>query len=244
MLKSAVFAYSTIPSMLRRLLSARCSAAAAWLSASFCAHSQSSCSFNITSPLRAIYTISVWCFDTRTTALFSLAFTVTRISSLSPSSIAFTLNGTLFKYSAISFCSSGVTFAITSRHAFESPATIPAAAAAGIPFMPPVFGTITLFTFLIILPLASMITSVGIWPNTSLAFAAQYASAIGSVQPNAGVSSSRKICSYVLWSSLVSITIFSIFLYDPCLALLFMISIIAFFVKVLPNFLSLIFRFL
>ena len=76
--------------------------------------------------------------------------------------MAFTLNGTLFKYSAISFCSSGVTFAITSRQAFESPATIPAAAAAGIPFMPPVFGTITLFTFLIILPLASMITSVGI----------------------------------------------------------------------------------
>ena len=48
-------------------------------------------------------------------------------------------------------------------------------------------------TFLMMLPLASMSTRSGMQPSTSRAFAAPYASAIGSVQPIAGTSSSRRI---------------------------------------------------
>ena len=50
---------------------------------------------------------------------------------------------------------------------------MPIATADSMPFSPLVFGTITLFTFLIILPLVSTITLSGICPNTALAFAAQ-----------------------------------------------------------------------
>ena len=52
-------------------------------------------------------------------------------------------------------------------------ALIPAAAAASIPFRPSVLGTTTLFTFLIIFPLASTRQSSGTQPKTARALAAQ-----------------------------------------------------------------------
>ena len=73
----------------------------------------------------------------------------------------------------------------------------PAATAASMPDRPFVFGTITLLTFLMRLPLASTRTSSGRQPKTSRARAAPYAMAIGSVQPIAGISSSRRICKNV-----------------------------------------------
>lgn len=64
------------------------------------------------------------------------------------------------------------TSAITSSSRSGFPAMIPAAAAAGIPFRWLVLGTITLLTFLIMLPLAPILTLSGMHPKTSLAFAA------------------------------------------------------------------------
>ena len=69
-----------------------------------------------------------------------------------------------------SFCA-GVTPAITSRRACASPAITPAHSAAAIPRIPPVFGTITLFTFLIMFPLTWMSSSSGRQPRVSLATA-------------------------------------------------------------------------
>ena len=60
----------------------------------------------------------------------------------------------------------------TSSFLFSFPQTTPAAAAASIPLKPPVFGTTTLFTFLIMLPLAFTTIFSGNSPNTVLAFAA------------------------------------------------------------------------
>ena len=50
---------------------------------------------------------------------------------------------------------------------------LPAAAAAGIPFIWSVLGTMTLFTFLMMLPLAPITTLSGSCPRTCRAFAAQ-----------------------------------------------------------------------
>lgn len=75
---------------------------------------------------------------------------------------------------------------------------MPAAAAAGMPRSPPVFGTKTHFTFLMMLPLAVTVTRAGSAPSVRRATAAAYAIAIGSVQPIAGRSSSFKTCTQVL----------------------------------------------
>ena len=70
------------------------------------------------------------------------------------------------------------------------------AAAASIPFSPPVLGTVTLLTFLMMLPLTSSSTPSGWTPSSSRALAAARAMAMGSVQPMAGRSSSWRICRY------------------------------------------------
>ena len=62
-----------------------------------------------------------------------------------------------------------------------------------MPHNPSVLGTVTLFTFLIMLPLTLMITLLGILPKWSLTKEPQYAIAIGSVHPSAGINSSFNI---------------------------------------------------
>ncbi len=62
--------------------------------------------------------------------------------------------------------------AMTCKPREASPAAMPAAAAASIPFIPPVCGTVTLLTFLMILPLASISTCLGSAPSSSRARAA------------------------------------------------------------------------
>ena len=74
-----------------------------------------------------------------------------------------------------------------------SPPTTPSTAATSMPFNPPEFGTVTPFTFLIMLPLQSTFMDSGIQPSTSLTLAAAYAIAIGSVQPSAGINSLERI---------------------------------------------------
>ena len=54
-------------------------------------------------------------------------------------------------------------------------------------------GTTTDFTFFRMFPLTSASTFSGFPPNTSRSFAAQYATAMGSVHPVASRSSSRRI---------------------------------------------------
>ena len=66
------------------------------------------------------------------------------------------------------------------------PETRPATAAASIPCIPPVQGTITLFTFFMIFPLNSILRDAGISPSISRTIAPAYAIEIGSVQPIAG----------------------------------------------------------
>ena len=73
---------------------------------------------------------------------------------------------------------------------------MPAAAAAAMPRWPFVFGTMTLLTFLMMFALASTSTVSGSAPSVLRASAAQYATAIGSVQPMAGCSSSFRIATY------------------------------------------------
>ena len=89
--------------------------------------------------------------------------------------------------------SSGITCDTTCKPASASPASAPMAAAASMPRSPPVFGTMTLLTFLMILPLAATSISDGSIPKAFLATAAQYAIAIGSVHPIAHTSSRFKI---------------------------------------------------
>lgn len=75
---------------------------------------------------------------------------------------------------------------------------IPAATAVFTPCWPPVFGTVTLWTFLIMFPLTEMDMRSGSLPSTCAAFADAKAMAIGSVQPVATMSSSSRICTYAL----------------------------------------------
>ena len=86
--------------------------------------------------------------------------------------------------------SSAVIAESTSSSFDASPATIPAATATATPRSPPVLGTTTLFTFFKILPLTATSARAGIAPSVSRASAAAYATATGSVQPMAGISSS------------------------------------------------------
>ena len=87
-----------------------------------------------------------------------------------------------------------LTSLITSNSLLEFPARIPIIALALIPTNSPVLGTVTHIAFLIMFPLHFAITFSGIFPKTSLALAAAYAIAIGSVHPIAGTNSSFKIC--------------------------------------------------
>ena len=97
----------------------------------------------------------------------------------------------------------GDTSAITSRLRSARPATMPAAAAASIPLSPPVWGTTTLFAFLMILPLAATSTRTGRVPSSSRARAAANAMAIGSVHPIAATSSSSRMATYCPYRSSV-----------------------------------------
>ena len=73
---------------------------------------------------------------------------------------------------------------------------MPAAAAASIPFRPPVWGTTTLFAFLMMLPLAFTSTRAGSASSSSRARAAASAMAMGSVHPIAATSSSSRMATY------------------------------------------------
>ena len=98
---------------------------------------------------------------------------------------------------------------------------IPAATAASIPFIPPVFGMITDFTFFIILPLTFTITLSGTSPRHFLASAPAYASDIGSVHPIAAFNSSLRISIYALYI----LSVFSIFLHKLLKFIFFYLSV-------------------
>ena len=83
-----------------------------------------------------------------------------------------TFIGVCSRKALISCICSCLMSAMTSSCFSGLPATIPAATAASIPFIPPVLGTMTLFTFLIIFPLTSTLTCEGFFPSSCLAIEA------------------------------------------------------------------------
>ena len=101
------------------------------------------------------------------------------------------MNAEPYELSIKAICSS-VTLDKTSSICSDLPATKPATSAASMPLIPPEWGTTTLFAFFIMLPLTLILADSGKAPRTSLAFAAAYAIAIGSVHPIAGTSSSPR----------------------------------------------------
>ena len=149
-------------------------------------------SFKI-SPFFSISTMLVWKLTIRTLDHASPLYKVTTISNVKPLSTCSTEMGVFSRNSFMTAIPSFSTLAITSSSLSGSPATIPAAAAAGMPFKWSVLGTITDFTFLMMLPLAPITTLSGSSPSTFLATAAAYARAMGSVQPMAGLNSSSRI---------------------------------------------------
>ena len=146
-----------------------------------------------TRPSFSMYTRLVWLLATRVTALCPLSQPVSRMSSRQGVSGQVTVISVASKYSWICFVSSSVTLASTCSSASASPATMPTAMAASMPRRPPVLGTTTDFTFFRMFPLISASTFSGLPPSTSRSFAAQYATAMGSVHPVARRSSSAKM---------------------------------------------------
>ena len=157
----------------------------------------SGCSFISVSistlPLHSMWHMFVWLFTRRTFAEHSPENTVMLMSNTNCDEAPPISIGTLRRNSLIRTLCSSVTSEMTSRTLSLSPATIPAATDEAMPFIPPVFGTTTLLTFFIMLPLTSTLTLSGMAESCSLASAAAYAKAIGSVQPIAGINSSLRI---------------------------------------------------
>ena len=98
--------------------------------------------------------------------------------------------------------SSCVTVARTSSSLEASPPTAPRTAAASIPRRSTDIGTTTALAFLMRFPLHSTVMRSGRAPSSSLAFAAPYAMAMGSVQPSAVSSSPFRIASNLRQSSM------------------------------------------
>ena len=117
-------------------------------------------------------TMLVWKSVMRTYALSVPEKTLTAMSKICGVSAWRTSIGVFSRNSPIVLICSGVMEASTCSSAEASPAATPAAAAAGRPLSPPVFGTTTLLTFLMMLPLASTSTRSGMTPRVSRAFAA------------------------------------------------------------------------
>ena len=115
----------------------------------------------------------VWLWLMRTLASCSPLHTVTIMSSSTPLSSGTTSMGVSAAKRSMSRIWSGVTFPSASSPAPSSPATMPAATAARMPFWPPVLGTVTLLTFLMMFPLTCARTRSGIRPRACRALAAQ-----------------------------------------------------------------------
>ena len=98
--------------------------------------------------------------------------------------------------------SSCLTVARTSSSLEASPPTAPRTAAASIPRRSTDIGTTTALAFLMRFPLHSTVMRSGRAPSSSLAFAAPYAMAMGSVQPSAVRSSPFRIASNLRQSSM------------------------------------------
>ena len=149
---------------------------------------------NNTSPFLITLDILLWAYFISTNALsFPLYTSITICNWISLSNLSTKQYSSFISLFASFICSS-FTSLITSSSLLESPAKTPIIELALIPTKSPVLGTVTHIAFFIIFPLHFAITFSGIFPNTSLAFAAAYAIAIGSVHPIAGTNSSFKIC--------------------------------------------------
>ena len=123
------------------------------------------------SPPRTIFVCSC---TARTVAKWPPARTVTSISSRNSDSAAETENAVCSMYPGSAAISSCVTCDTTCKPASASPASAPMAAAASMPRSPPVFGTMTLLTFLMSTALlAATSISDGSVPKAFLATAAQ-----------------------------------------------------------------------
>ena len=114
----------------------------------------------------------VWKPAMRQEAEWPPAETVISMSNTSPDSDLLTVKCAVSRNFAISLVCSGVTAEMTCSSLSGSPAAMPAAAAAFRPFSPPVFGTMTLLTFLMMLPLTQISTSSGSAPRVFAAMAA------------------------------------------------------------------------
>ena len=135
----------------------------------------------------------VWLSAIVTTALLSPFTAVISMNRFSTPFARVTLHIFCSRSSLVFSTCSGLTDVRTSSSFEASPPTAPRIALVSIPFMFPVDGTVTPLTFFIMFPLQCAVIESGISPSTSLAFAAAYAIAIGSVHPSAGTSSSLSI---------------------------------------------------
>ena len=147
----------------------------------------------ITLPSFLIETILVWiCLTSTSTVWLPADITIIKCSGISESKNS-TLQQSRSKSSLARLFPASSTFSSTSIPAAGSPATLPSMQAAAIPVIPPEFGIVTHRTFFIMFPEHLAINLSGSHPSASLPLAAAYASAMGSVQPMAGTSSSLMI---------------------------------------------------
>ena len=108
----------------------------------------------------------------RTSALCPAASTRMRMSSTGSPEVGSSENDARSRNAEMAGRSSGEILASTSSSAAASPATMPADAAARMPLSPPVCGTTTLLTFLMMLGLTDRSTVSGRHPSVSRASAA------------------------------------------------------------------------
>ena len=147
-------------------------------------------------PLRLTCTRLVCWSTIRTRATSSPARTSTRMSKGWVVSSGKMATRSWARYSSTASISCSVTWAMHSSWAWAWAATVPTAAATSRPRLPPVLGTTTLLTFLMMLPLTWSFTCWGSFPRVWRATAQAWATAMGSVHPMAGFNSSRRICTY------------------------------------------------
>ena len=109
----------------------------------------------------------------RTFARDDPLYTVTIISSRCSELSGVSSTGVFSMYAPSAAFASSLICEITSSPALSSPPSAPAHTAAAMPRLPPVLGTTTLLTFLMMLPLASTAIRSGVAPSAARATAAQ-----------------------------------------------------------------------
>ena len=148
--RSTVSANSRISATFSTLLSVRLSS---------CESVNGFCSS--TSPSRLSNTMFVWLFAICTAAVCAPAWPVRRMSRRRVVSAQRMSMGVASAYAPMAACLAAGTSAMTCSSRAASPATTPAAMAAAMPLRPPVLGTTTHLTFLMMLPEISALDARG-----------------------------------------------------------------------------------